>query len=109
MNGMGIGKTSVTGKVCVVRSQQELETKFKPGDILVISNVDEDSAQYASKVAAIVAEEGGLTSNAAIIGISYGMPVLVGMQGVTNSLPDGIIVTVDAARGLLYQGQINAR
>lgn len=109
MNGMGIGKTSVTGTVCVVRSQQDLETKFKPGDILVISNVDEDSAQYASKASAIVAEEAGLTSNAAIIGLSYGMPVLVGVHGVTSALPDGIVVTVDAARGLLYQGQINAR
>ena len=109
MNGMGIGHKSVTGTACVVRCLDDLKTKFKPGDILVISNVDEESAQYASQASAIVAEEAGLTSNAAIIGISYGMPVLVGVDGVTNVLPDGIVVTVDAARGLLYQGQINAR
>ncbi|KYZ76990.1 pyruvate kinase [Anaerosporomusa subterranea] len=109
MNGMGIGKKAVTGTVCVVRSIDDLKSKFRPGDILVISNVDEESAQYASQASAIVAEEAGLTSNAAIIGISYGMPVLVGVDGVTAALTDGIVVTVDAARGLLYQGQINAR
>lgn len=109
MNGMGIGKKAVTGKVCVVRSSEDLKTKFKAGDILVISNVDEDSAQYASQASAIVAEEAGITSNAAIIGISYSLPVLVGVDGVTAALTDGIVVTVDAARGLLYQGQINAR
>ena len=109
MNGMGIGKKAVTGTVCVVRSAEDLKTKFKPGDILVIASIDEDSAQYASQAAAIVAEEAGLTSNAAIIGISYGMPVLVGVDGVTAALTDGAVVTVDAARGLLYQGQINVR
>lgn len=109
MKGMGIGKKSVTGKACVVHSLEEIKAKFQPDDILIISGIDEDTAPYAAKAAAIVAEEAGLTSNAAIIGISYGMPVLVGVEGVTNTVADGTIVTVDAARGILYQGQINAR
>lgn len=109
LRGAGIGQRAVTGKVCVVRSLAEIQQNFRPGDILVIASVDEETAPYAAQAAAIVAEEGGLTSNAAIVGVSYGMPVLVGVTGAMEKLASGAVVTVDAARGLLYQGEINAR
>jgi len=107
--GTGIGHRAVTGKVVVAISVADVQAKFREGDILVVRNVDEETACYAAKAAAIVAEEGGLTSHAAIVGVSYGMPVLVGVEGATESLKDGAIVTVDAARGIVYQGEINAR
>ncbi len=50
----------------------------------------------------MIAEEGGLTSHAAIA-------VIVGADGAAERLTDGAIVTVDAARGLVYSGEINAR
>jgi pyruvate kinase len=109
MRGTGIGQRAVTGKIAVVSSSKDIKTKFQPGDILVVSSVDEETAPYAVKAAAIVAEEGGLTSHAAIVGVSFGMPVLVGVEGATERLQDGAIVTVDAARGIVYQGEINAR
>lgn len=107
--GMGIGQKAVTGRVCIVNSMKDIETKLKEGDILVIGSIDEETAPYAVKAAAIVAEEGGLTSHAAVVGISYGMPVIVGVDGATERLQDGAIVTVDASRGLVFQGEINAR
>lgn len=109
MRGTGIGQKSVTGKVCIVSSSRDLVDKFEPGDILVVSGIDEQSAVFATKAAAIIAEEGGFTSQAAIVGISYGMPVIVGVDGATERLIDGDIVTVDASRGLIFQGEINAR
>ena len=109
LRGTGIGHQSVTGKVCVAHSIQDVKTKFQPGDILVVQGVDEETAPYAAKAAAIVAEEGGLTSHAAIVGISYGMPVVVGVEGAVEHLNDGTLITVDAARGLIYQGEINVR
>ena len=109
VRGVGIGQTAVTGKVCIAHSFKDVEEKFKPGDVLVIGCVDEQTAKYAAKASAIVAEEGGLTSHAAIVGISYGIPVIVGGDGATALLTDGAVVTVDAARGLVYHGEINAR
>lgn len=108
MRGAGVGQKAVTGKLCVVRSAVDLK-KFSAGDILVISSVDDEAAAYASKAAAIVAEEGGFTSNAAIVGISFGIPVIVGVEQAVTTLADGSICTVDAARGLVYQGEINVR
>lgn len=109
LRGAGIGQRAVTGKVCVIRSMEDLTSKMQPGDIIVIAGIDEETAVYAAKAGAIIAEEGGLTSNAAIVGISSGIPVIVGVDGAVASLADGLIVTVDTARGIVYQGEINAR
>ncbi len=109
LTGQGIGKQVVTGKVCVVTSSEELQTKYQPGDIMVAVGIDEKSATYASKAAAIIVEEGGLSSNAAIIGVTYNLPVIVNAPKATGLLKDGMIVTVDPIRGLVYEGEINAR
>lgn len=109
LNGVGIGQRAVTGKVCVVRSIEDIKQKMKPGDILVIAGVDEETAAYAAKAGAIITEEGGLTSNAAVVSITTGIPAVISVDKAVTSLTDGLIVTVDAARGLIYQGEINAR
>lgn len=109
LRGVGIGQKSVSGTICIAHSIKEVKSKFRPGDILVVTGIDEETAAYAAKAAAIIAEEGGLTSNAAILGISMGMPVIVGADGAVERLQDGMRVTVDGARGLVYQGEINAR
>lgn len=109
LKGTGIGHTVVTGKVCVARTLADFTDKFVPGDILVVSSIDEETAKYAVKATAIVAEAGGLTSHAAIVGISYGIPVIVGVDGATERLSDGMLVTVDLENGVVYQGEINAR
>ena len=109
LRGTGVGQRVVSGKICVANSMKDVKCKFQPGDILVIASVDEETAPYAAKASAIVTEEGGLTSHAAIIGISYGLPVVVGVDGATERLCDGMTVTVDSSRGILYQGEINAK
>jgi pyruvate kinase len=109
VRGVGIGQTAVAGKVCIAHSIKDVQEKFKAGDVLVIACVDEQTAKYAATASAIIAEEGGLTSHAAIVGVSYGIPVIVGADGATNRLTDDSIVTVDATRGLVYNGTINAR
>jgi len=109
LRGTGIGQQIVTGKVCIAHSYEDMVRKFQPGDVLVVSGIDDENALLASKAGAIVAEEGGLTSQAAIVGISYNIPVIVNAENTLGMLKDGEIVTVDAARGLVYQGKINAK
>lgn len=109
LKGTGIGRKVVTGRVCIARSLDDFTTKFKPGDVLVVSSLDEENAKYATKASAIVAEAGGLTSHAAIVGISYGIPVIVGVNDATEKLSDNMIITVDLENGIVYQGEINAR
>jgi len=108
LRGQGIGGQTALGHVCIVKSAEDLQ-KYQSGDILVVAGVDETVAAHAAKAAAIIAEEGGLSSNAAIIGINYNIPVIVNATGAVDGLKDGMLITVDAARGLVYQGKTNAR
>ncbi len=109
LRGTGLGQRAITGRVCVARTRQDLTAKFVPGDILVIAGIDEETAPIAAKAGAIVTEEGGLTSHAAIIAVSYGLPTVVGVDGATAKLADGATVTVDPARGLIYHGEIKVK
>jgi len=43
------------------------------------------------------------------VGISFGIPVIVGVEHATTDLADGSVCTVDASRGLVYKGEINVR
>ena len=109
LKGTGIGRLAAVGKLCIARSVKELKAKFQKGDVLVLKAVDEETAVYAAQAGAIIAEEGGLTSHAAVVGISFGIPVIVGADGATERLTDGMTVTVDPKQGIVYQGKINAR
>jgi len=108
LTGQGIGRKIAMGRVCVVKSHEDL-SKILPGDVLVVAGIDEMAAAKATTAGAIIAEEGGLTSNAAIIGVNCNLPVIVNTSGALDCLKDGMIVTVDAGRGLVYQGEAKAR
>lgn len=102
--GTGIGNRAVTGKVCLALSAREAASKMQEGAILVTHATSRDFIPAMEKAAAIVVEEGGLTSHAAIVGLEFGVPVVVGVEGVTAIIPDEEIITVDGTRGLIYRG-----
>jgi phosphotransferase system enzyme I (PtsI) len=52
-----------------------------------------------SKVLAILTEKGGLTSHTAIIAKSYGIPTIMGIQGLLNIVKHGQIAAVNAGEG----------
>ncbi len=56
------------------------------------------------KCSALVTEEGGLTSHAAVVGLSLGIPVIVGVEDATQLFKDGQEITVDAQSGVIYNG-----
>lgn len=102
VRGTGIGKKVIKGRTCVVKSEKDLD-KFAPGDVLVVHDLETAIVPCALKASAIIAEEGGLTSQAAIVSVSYGVPAVVGAADAAL-LKDGMPITVDAARGLIYCG-----
>ena len=78
--------------------------EFNEGDILVTTMTDIEMNSHIEKCAAIITEEGGMTSHAAIVGISLNKPVIVSATNILESVKDGEIVTVDASRGVIYRG-----
>ncbi|WP_280769897.1 pyruvate kinase [Salipaludibacillus daqingensis] len=103
--GQGIGRKSTTGNVVVAHNTGEALSKTKQGDILVISSTDRDMMEAFEKASAVITEQGGLTSHAAVVGLSLGIPVIVGVDDVTSKFNDGDEITVDSQHGKIYKGQ----
>ncbi|MEH6937592.1 pyruvate kinase [Bacillus sp. JJ664] len=102
--GQGIGRKSAAGKVVVAKTGEEAVSKVTSGSILVTNCTDKDMMPAIERAAAIITEEGGLTSHAAVVGVSLGIPVIVGVENATNILVNGQAVTVDASRGIVSTG-----
>ncbi len=105
LRGSGIGRLSATGRVRQVRRSGEAKEQFQPGEVLVAPVTDRGLTPMMEVASAIVTEEAGLTSHAAIVGLSLGIPVVVGATGAMSLLQNGMEVTVDGARGLVYRGR----
>ena len=103
VKGIGVGSKTAEGKVCIVKSGEE-NKNFKEGDILVTTMTDIEMNPYLEKASAIVTEEGGMTSHAAIVGLNLNKPVIVSAFDILSSVKNGDMVTVDASRGVVYRG-----
>lgn len=100
----GIGRKSAYGKVVVAQNSTEALNKVKEGSILVTIGSDRDMVPAIEKCSALITEEGGLTSHGAVVGLNLGIPVIIGVDLATKLFKDGQEITVDAARGVIYNG-----
>ncbi|MCT4450804.1 pyruvate kinase [Lactiplantibacillus plantarum] len=107
-DGQGVGDETVIGKAVIATSAQEAIDKAVEGGVLVTKATDKDYLPAIEKSSALVVENGGLTSHAAVVGISMGIPVIVGVKDATSVIADGQLITVDSRRGLVYRGASNA-
>lgn len=107
VQGLGVGNGSVIGKAVVANSAEEANSKVKEGDILVAKTTNPDYNPAIKKASGLVVEASGLTSHAAVIGLSLGIPVVVGATDAVEKISDGSTITVDARRGAIYQGEIS--
>lgn len=105
LKGTGIGNKAITGKVVVGNTKDELKEKFEEKDILVCTSTDRDMMDYIGTASALITEQGGLTSHAAIIGLNLNIPTIVGVSEATEILKDGDIITVDSITGSIYRGE----
>jgi phosphohistidine swiveling domain-containing protein len=75
--------------------------KMNKGDILVSVATDPDIVPAMKKARAIVTEQGGITSHAAIVSRELGIPCVIGTKIATKVLKDGDLVEVDATKGIV--------
>jgi len=93
-----------TGVVRIVHDLNELD-KVKKGDVLVTEMTNPDMVISMQKAAAIVTNEGGITSHAAIVSREMGIPCIVGTGDATTKLVEGTFITVDGNNGNVYEGK----
>jgi len=97
--GVGIGK------VIILKSPKQIE-RVKEGDVLVAPMTSPDYVPAMKRAVAIVTDQGGLTSHAAIVSRELGVPCVVGTKDATNKLKEDTIVKVDGSKGSVYIGGV---
>ncbi|AZP13723.1 phosphoenolpyruvate synthase [Undibacterium parvum] len=107
-SGRAIGQKIGAGRVRVIHDPSEME-RVQPGDVLVADMTDPNWEPVMKRAAAIVTNRGGRTCHAAIIARELGVPAVVGCGDATDTLKDGMLVTVSCAEGdegKIYDGLI---
>lgn len=96
------GKAKGNARVILVRDLPTLEKdlrEFKKGEVMVTTMTQPTMVLIASKAAAIVTDEGGLTSHASILAREFGIPCIVGTRLATKAIKTGDLIEVDANKG----------
>lgn len=102
--GQGVGKGSAYGRAVTCKDAEEAKLKIMQDDIIITYGTDKDMMPSIEKAGGIITEEGGLTSHAAVVGLSLGIPVIVGVEGALELINDGQDITIDAQKGDIYAG-----
>ncbi|MCS7122000.1 MAG: pyruvate, water dikinase [Archaeoglobaceae archaeon] len=108
LKGLGASPGIAFGRVKVVFGLNDL-SKVENGDILVTTMTTPDMVPAMKRASAIVTDEGGMTCHAAIVSRELGVPAVVGTKNATKVLKDGVVVTVDGSRGIIYSGKVEEK
>ncbi len=98
------GSCACTGKVRgVVRlvHMANPEMPFSKGDIVIAATLSPTLLPLLSRCGAIVTDEGGMTSHAAILSRELNKPCVIGTKHATHVFRDGDLVEVDAEKGVV--------
>jgi len=106
LRGLPASPGAAIGRVRIVKNPQEAAQKLKKGEILVTEMTSPDWVPYMKIAGGIITTEGGITSHAAIVSRELGIPCIVGAREALQVLSDGMLITLDSRKGLVYPGEI---
>lgn len=104
LKGTPVSKGFVKGIVRVIPfslGPKKYLNKFKHGEILVSTTTGPEMVVIMKKAKAIITDEGGLMSHAAVIAREFKIPCIVGTKYGTEIFKDGDLIEVDANKGIV--------
>jgi pyruvate,water dikinase len=108
VKGIAVGSKIASGKVRVLKNASQIST-FEKGEVLVTEITDPDWEPIMKIASAIVTNNGGRTSHAAIVSRELGIPCIVGSNNATRVLKNKQIVTIDCSsgnEGIVYESEL---
>lgn len=106
LRGTAVGQKIGAGRVRIIENPKQMKD-FKKGDILVTRLTDPDWEPIMRVASAIITEQGGKTSHAAIVSRELGVPCVVGAANARKLLANSQQITVSCAEGdegKIYKG-----
>jgi pyruvate,water dikinase len=108
VQGIAVGGKIGQGTIHAIYDVKDI-SKFKQGEVLVTKMTDPDWVPVMRIASAIITDEGGTTSHAAIVSRELGVPCIVGTKDGSTILKNVKQVTVDCSGtkvGKVYKGII---
>lgn len=99
-SGVSASSGKAVGRVKILQKTHDI-INFKQNDIIVSSMTRPEMVVALKKAKAIVTDEGGITSHAAIISRELAIPCIIGTKIATKVLKDGDLILVDADSGVV--------
>jgi pyruvate,water dikinase len=103
LRGLAASPGVAAGNVKYIKDSSEL-SKITEDDVLITSMTTPDMVPAMKRAQAIITNEGGMTSHAAIVSRELGIPCVVGTGKATEVLKGNQEVTVDGSKGVVYKG-----
>lgn len=92
-------KNLIKGKVRIVLNPDK--SNFKKGEILVAGMTRPEYVPLMKKAKAIITNEGGITTHAAIVSRELGVPCIIGTKIAVETLKTGDLVEMDLNKGII--------
>lgn len=100
--GVGASPGEAIASAFVI-SDNGIPTNIPPKNIIVIKTINVDALFCLKEAAGVIAEQGGMTSHAAILARELGIPAVVGVIGATQKIKSGQILLINGERGKIFQ------
>lgn len=106
VKGNGLVRSSAVGRAVVGEDSADVFGRFKEGDVLILRTADSAIRPLLEKAAGLVVEEPDYTTPGVLIALEMKKPCLVGAYKVTQTIRDGMEVTLDAGKGIVHAGKV---
>jgi pyruvate,water dikinase len=94
-----------SGLVRIVQSNEDM-AEFPDGAVLVARYTAPWLARVVPKARAIISERGSVAGHLATIAREFRVPALIGVEGATDILAEGMEITLDAHHRIIYEGRV---
>jgi pyruvate,water dikinase len=100
VNGIAASKGVVRARARVILDLADAD-RLGTGEVLVCPSTAPPWTPLFAIAAAVVTDTGGVLSHTAIAAREYAIAAVVGTNVATRRIPDGALVTVDGAQGIV--------
>lgn len=102
-SGIGVSSGVTIGEVRFMKQHNDMIGMVTKKTVLALNEYSLDMQPYVYQAGGVVAENGGLTSDLAIVCREVGIPAVLGVEDLASKLKDGDIVQIDGNFGSVYK------
>lgn len=103
----GVTASSGVGAGEVYQVRKEMDSLgFPKGAVLLTAQALPRWAALLDRASAVISERGTLTGHLANVAREFGVPAVFGLDNAMEKLENGRVVTVDAERGIVFDGRL---